>query len=186
MGWVFPGSVVVVVLLRSCVAEAAGGVACSSGSRPARRCIRRSRVLGRSIRPSFESSLRFGVRGQGRGDRGRGGLKAPGFEPECGRHAEGVHPPGASVSTGTAKKPRSRGGGVGAAGWGRDIGAMTRPKIATAAGLLFVVAYVVAVVSLPDLFPRLHWVLEALYWLVVGVVWVFPIRWLMMWAVGKR
>lgn len=63
---------------------------------------------------------------------------------------------------------------------------MSRPKIATAAGLLFVVAYVAAVVSLPDLFPRLHWVLEALYWLLAGVVWVFPIRWLMMWAVGKR
>ena len=63
---------------------------------------------------------------------------------------------------------------------------MSRPKIATAAGLLFVVAYVAAVVSLPDLFPRLPWVLEALYWLVAGVVWVFPIRWLMMWAVGKR
>lgn len=79
-----------------------------------------------------------------------------------------------------------RPGGVGAAGESRDIGGMSRTKIATVAGLLFVTAYVVAVVTLPDLFPRMHWALEAAYWLTAGVVWVFPIRWLMMWSVGKR
>ncbi len=63
---------------------------------------------------------------------------------------------------------------------------MSRPQIATAAGLLFVIAYVVLVVTLPDLLPRAHWALEALYWLVAGIVWVFPVRWLMMWSVGKR
>lgn len=66
------------------------------------------------------------------------------------------------------------------------LGTMSRPQIATAAGLLFVVAYVVLVVTLPDLFSRMHWGVEALYWLVAGIVWVFPVRWLMLWSVGKR
>ena len=63
---------------------------------------------------------------------------------------------------------------------------MSRARIAAIAGVLFVLAYMVAVVTLPDLFPRLHWSLEAIYWLVAGAVWVFPVRWLMLWSVGKR
>ena len=63
---------------------------------------------------------------------------------------------------------------------------MSRTPIATIAGLLFITAYVIAAIALPDTLPRLHWSLEALYWGVAGIVWVFPIRWLMMWAVGKR
>lgn len=64
--------------------------------------------------------------------------------------------------------------------------AMSRITAATLAGLLFVAAYVVAAIALPDLLPRLPWSLEALYWLVAGTAWVFPIWWLMLWAVGKR
>ncbi len=63
---------------------------------------------------------------------------------------------------------------------------MSRAPIATIAGLLFVFLYIIAVITLPDLIPRLHWTLEALYWLVAGIVWVFPVRWLMLWSVGKR
>ena len=63
---------------------------------------------------------------------------------------------------------------------------MSKGFIATVAGLLFVSIYVVVVITLPDLVPRLHWSLEALYWLVAGIVWVFPVRWLMYWAAGKR
>ena len=63
---------------------------------------------------------------------------------------------------------------------------MSRPRVAAIAGVLFVLAYMVAVVTLPDFFPRLHWTLEATYWLVAGIVWVFPVRWLMLWSVGKR
>ena len=58
--------------------------------------------------------------------------------------------------------------------------------IATFAGLLFILTYVVAAITLPALIPRLHWMLEALYWGVVGIVWVFPVRWLMLWSVNKR
>ena len=63
---------------------------------------------------------------------------------------------------------------------------MSRPTIATLAGLLFVACYIVAAVAIPDLVGRMHWAVEALYWLVAGVVWVLPIRWLMLWSVGKR
>ena len=63
---------------------------------------------------------------------------------------------------------------------------MSRPAIATLAGLSFVFFYIAFVVAIPDLFGRLHWALEALYWLVAGVAWVFPVRWLMLWSVGKR
>ena len=63
---------------------------------------------------------------------------------------------------------------------------MSRPAIATVAGVLFIIAYIVAAITLPDLAPRLHWSLEALYWCVAGIVWVFPVRWLMLWSVHKR
>ena len=58
--------------------------------------------------------------------------------------------------------------------------------MATLAGLAFVFVYIVAVVAIPDMIGRLHWTAEVVYWAVAGVVWVFPIRWLMLWAVGKR
>ena len=52
-------------------------------------------------------------------------------------------------------------------------------------GLVFFTAYVAVAITLPDLLPQ-NWVVQAVYFLVAGVVWVFPIRWLMYWSVGKR
>lgn len=63
---------------------------------------------------------------------------------------------------------------------------MSRTPIATAAGLLFIAAYVTAAISLPDRLPPLHWSLQAVYWCVAGLLWVLPVRWLMLWAAGKR
>lgn len=63
---------------------------------------------------------------------------------------------------------------------------MSRPKLATIAGLLFIAAYVAAVVVIPELTGRMHWALEAAYWCIAGFVWVLPIRWLMLWSVHKR
>ncbi len=63
---------------------------------------------------------------------------------------------------------------------------MSRPLLATIAGLVFIAVYIAAVVAIPELLGRLHWVLEAVFWGVAGIVWVFPIRWLMLWSVGKR
>ena len=63
---------------------------------------------------------------------------------------------------------------------------MSRPTLATLAGLLFIALYVAAAIAIPDLVGRPHWTVEALYWCVAGVLWVLPIRWLMLWSVGKR
>lgn len=65
-------------------------------------------------------------------------------------------------------------------------GAMSRPLIATIAGLSFVVIYITATITIPDLIGRMHWTVEAAYWCVAGTVWVLPVRWLMLWSVGKR
>jgi hypothetical protein len=63
---------------------------------------------------------------------------------------------------------------------------MSRPKIATVLGLLFILVYVVVAITIPDLIGRQHWAVEALYWCVAGIVWVLPIRWLMLWSVYRR
>ena len=68
----------------------------------------------------------------------------------------------------------------------RYRGRMSRPKIATIAGIAFVLAYMIAAIALPDIIGRQHWAVEAAYWCVAGIVWVFPIRWLMLWSVYKR
>ena len=63
---------------------------------------------------------------------------------------------------------------------------MSRPTIASIAGLLFVLTYMAVAITIPDLTGRMHWLIEAIYWLIAGVVWVFPVRWLMLWSVHKR
>ena len=62
---------------------------------------------------------------------------------------------------------------------------MSRPVAATLMGLAFVAAYIAAAITLPDILPTAWWV-QAPYFLIAGVVWVFPVRWLMLWSVGKR
>ena len=52
-------------------------------------------------------------------------------------------------------------------------------------GVLFIILYIAAAITLPDVLPQ-HWAVQAGYFLVAGVVWVFPIRWLMLWSVFKR
>ncbi len=63
---------------------------------------------------------------------------------------------------------------------------MSKPLIATLAGLVFVLLYIVAAITLPDFAPPLPGLVMALYWCVAGLLWVLPIRWLMLWAAGKR
>ncbi len=63
---------------------------------------------------------------------------------------------------------------------------MSRTPIATLAGILFVLAYIAAAIVLPEQFRRMPWPVEALYWCAAGLLWVLPIRWLMLWAVHKR
>ena len=63
---------------------------------------------------------------------------------------------------------------------------MSRPIAATLTGLFFIFFYIAAAVTLPDVLGRMHWAVEAAYWGVAGIVWVLPIRWLMLWSVHKR
>ncbi len=62
---------------------------------------------------------------------------------------------------------------------------MPRILIATIVGLVGFVAYVVAAVTLADYLSPMHWALQALFFLVAGTLWVFPIRSLMYWAARK-
>jgi len=59
---------------------------------------------------------------------------------------------------------------------------MPRTYVAFIGGIVFVLAYIVAVVTLPDYLPPQHWAVQAVYWLVAGTVWVFPIWGLMLWS----
>ena len=62
---------------------------------------------------------------------------------------------------------------------------MSRPTAAALMGIAFVIAYVAAAVTLVDALPQ-HWAVQAVYFLVAGIAWVMPIRWLMLWSVHKR
>ena len=62
---------------------------------------------------------------------------------------------------------------------------MSRPFAAAVMGIAFVLAYIAAAITLPDVLPA-NGVVQAVYFLVAGVIWVFPVRWLMLWSVGKR
>jgi len=63
---------------------------------------------------------------------------------------------------------------------------MSRTPVATLAGVVFVSAYIAVAVAVPERLPRMPGLVEALYWCAAGILWVFPVRWLMLWAVGKR
>lgn len=63
---------------------------------------------------------------------------------------------------------------------------MSRTPIATLAALAFVFLYIVAAVLLPEFLPRMPWPVEAIYWCIAGLLWVLPVRWLMLWSVHRR
>lgn len=63
---------------------------------------------------------------------------------------------------------------------------MSRTPIATLAALVFIFVYMVTVVILPEYLPRMWWPVEATYWGIAGLIWVLPIRWLMLWSVHRR
>ncbi|MDB5372195.1 MAG: hypothetical protein JWP04_837 [Belnapia sp.] len=63
---------------------------------------------------------------------------------------------------------------------------MSRIAIAAPLGILGFFAYVALVVALADHVLALHWVVQAVFFLVAGIVWAFPAKWLMFWAAGQR
>jgi hypothetical protein len=58
--------------------------------------------------------------------------------------------------------------------------------VATLLGLGFFFFYLVAVLALVDLIGPMHWAIQFIYFALSGIMWVFPIRWLMLWAAGRR
>jgi len=62
---------------------------------------------------------------------------------------------------------------------------MPRIPIAVAAFLIGFAVYVMAVVTLADHLTKQHWAIQALYFLVAGVLWTVPTRRLMVWAARR-
>lgn len=57
--------------------------------------------------------------------------------------------------------------------------------LASLAGLVFIIAWVAASMVVADRVFGLNAIIQFVYFAVVGFVWVFPIRWLMLWSVRK-
>lgn len=62
---------------------------------------------------------------------------------------------------------------------------MSRIALATIAFLIGFTVYVVAAVTLADHLTGLHWSLQAVYFLIAGLLWTLPTRWLMFWAARR-
>lgn len=62
----------------------------------------------------------------------------------------------------------------------------SRVPIAVVGGIVGFIAYVALAVVLGDAVIGAHWVVQGLYYLVAGSLWVLPARWLMYWAAGLR
>lgn len=59
---------------------------------------------------------------------------------------------------------------------------MPRPALAFLLGLIGFLAYIMVAVALGDVVVHRHWLLQLLYYVVAGIVWVFPAKWLIVWA----
>jgi len=79
-----------------------------------------------------------------------------------------------------------RGAGVGGAASLGHIAAMSRIAIAAPVGILGFLLYIGVVVALADHVLGWHWALQVPYFVVAGIAWVFPAKWLMFWAAGQR
>ncbi len=62
---------------------------------------------------------------------------------------------------------------------------MSRTGPAVLAFLIGFTLYVAAAVTLADHVLRLHWAVQAAYFLVAGIGWVWPARALMFWAARR-
>jgi hypothetical protein len=63
---------------------------------------------------------------------------------------------------------------------------MSRSSLAFLIGLIGFIAYIGAAVALGDVVVHRHWLLQLAYYLVAGIVWVFPAKWLIVWAVKPQ
>ena len=63
---------------------------------------------------------------------------------------------------------------------------MPRKLIASLLGLFGFIAYVVGAVTLADHVTDANVIVQVAFFLVAGVLWTIPARWLMLWSVGQR
>jgi hypothetical protein len=63
---------------------------------------------------------------------------------------------------------------------------MSRIPLAIVIGLAGFAAYVGVVVALADRVVGAHWLVQLVYFLVAGMLWTLPARWLMLWSVRQR
>ena len=63
---------------------------------------------------------------------------------------------------------------------------MSRVPAATIAGLVFITGWIAGANVLADYVHGRNMVLQFAYYATAGFVWVFPIRWLMLWSVRQR
>jgi hypothetical protein len=59
---------------------------------------------------------------------------------------------------------------------------MSRGKIALLIGVIGFIAYIGIVVVIGDFFVHQHWAIQAIYYAVMGFVWVFPVIRLIKWG----
>lgn len=65
-------------------------------------------------------------------------------------------------------------------------GGMSRTAIAVPLGLLGFLLYVGAAVVLADHVLALHWVVQALYFVLAGIAWAWPAQRLVYWAARRE
>jgi hypothetical protein len=63
---------------------------------------------------------------------------------------------------------------------------MGRIVTACFAGCAFLAAWIAAATILADHVHGLNFAVQFAYFAIAGFVWVFPVRWLMLWAVHQR
>ncbi len=63
---------------------------------------------------------------------------------------------------------------------------MSRVPLAAIAGILFLTLWIAGATLLADHVRGLNIALQFAYYSVAGFVWVFPIRWLMLWGARMR
>lgn len=63
---------------------------------------------------------------------------------------------------------------------------MSRSLVAFLIGVIGFVFYILAVVALGDFVVLSHWTLQTVYYVIAGIIWVWPAKWLMIWGAGGR
>ncbi|WP_206935180.1 DUF2842 domain-containing protein [Roseococcus thiosulfatophilus] len=85
-----------------------------------------------------------------------------------------------------ASNPQARPQFYGNGSAGDQVNTMSRTSLAILIGIVGFVLYILAVVALGDYVVLAHWAVQTVYYVVVGIIWVWPAKWLMIWGAGGR